>query len=79
MKKPDDIWGIPPQEIREIRCSLNLTRAEAGEMLGGGPSAFAKYEKRFCQTFCGIGENAEIPAEKTGRTYGDKWTGKSGD
>lgn len=44
MKKPDEVWEISPQEIREIRHSLNLTRAEAGEMLGGGPSAFAKYE-----------------------------------
>ena len=44
MKKPDDIWEISSQEIKEIRHLLNLTRAEAGEMLGGGPSAFAKYE-----------------------------------
>ncbi len=44
MKKPGNLQDITPQEIREIRRSLNLTRAEAGEMLGGGPSAFAKYE-----------------------------------
>ena len=44
MKKSGDLQEITSQEIREIRRSLNLTRAEAGEMLGGGPSAFAKYE-----------------------------------
>lgn len=35
---------IPPEEIREIRQSLKLSQAEAGELLGGGPSAFTKYE-----------------------------------
>ena len=33
-----------PQKIKEIRQSLGLSQAEAGELLGGGPSAFAKYE-----------------------------------
>ena len=35
---------ISPEEIRKIRQSLDLSQAEAGEQLGGGPSAFAKYE-----------------------------------
>ena len=35
---------ITPEEIREIRQSLGLTQAEAGEILGGGPRAFTKYE-----------------------------------
>ena len=35
---------ISPQEVRAIRESLGLSRAEAGEILGGGPRAFSKYE-----------------------------------
>lgn len=35
---------ISPEEIKKIRQALNLTQAEAGKLLGGGPSAFAKYE-----------------------------------
>ena len=35
---------ISPEEIRAIRQSLGLTQAEAGEILGGGPRAFTKYE-----------------------------------
>lgn len=35
---------ISPEEIKKIRQSLNLTQAVAGKLLGGGPSAFAKYE-----------------------------------
>ena len=35
---------ISPEEIRKIRQSLDLSQTEAGERLGGGPSAFAKYE-----------------------------------
>ena len=35
---------ISPEEIKKTRQSLGLSQTEAGEMLGGGPSAFAKYE-----------------------------------
>ena len=35
---------MKPGEIRVIRELLGLTQREAGELLGGGPSAFAKYE-----------------------------------
>ena len=35
---------ISPEEIRKIRKSLGLSQTEAGELLGGGSSAFAKYE-----------------------------------
>ena len=35
---------ISPKEIRAIRKSLGLTQVEAGELLGGGPRAFTKYE-----------------------------------
>ncbi len=35
---------MSPEEIRAIRELLGLTQREAGELLGGGPSAFAKYE-----------------------------------
>jgi DNA-binding transcriptional regulator YiaG len=39
--KPDD---LAPNEIRRIRESLGLSQVEAGELLGGGPRAFTKYE-----------------------------------
>ena len=35
---------ITPEEIRVIRQSLGLTQVQAGELLGGGPRAFSKYE-----------------------------------
>ena len=36
--------SLPPDEIRAIREGFGLTQREAGELLGGGPNAFAKYE-----------------------------------
>ena len=37
--------GLPsPQEIRRIRIKLGLSQEAAGELLGGGPRAFQKYE-----------------------------------
>ena len=38
------ISEIPPEEIRAIREHLGLTQIEAGELIGGGPRAFTKYE-----------------------------------
>ena len=35
---------LSPEQIRAIRKSLGLTQVEAGELLGGGPRAFTKYE-----------------------------------
>lgn len=35
---------LAPDEIRRIREGLGLTQVEAGELLGGGPRAFTKYE-----------------------------------
>ena len=35
---------ITPEGIKDIRVSLGLTQVEAGELLGGGPRAFTKYE-----------------------------------
>ena len=35
---------MTPEEIKAIRVSLGLTQVEAGELLGGGPRAFTKYE-----------------------------------
>ena len=35
---------MTPEEIRSIRERLGLTQVKAGELLGGGPRAFAKYE-----------------------------------
>lgn len=34
-----------PEEIRAIRKKLGLSQTEAGAILGGGPTAFHKYEK----------------------------------
>ena len=45
MSAEDDMREISPEEIKRIRKSLGLSQAEAGRLLGGGPSAFAKYEK----------------------------------
>jgi HTH-type transcriptional regulator / antitoxin MqsA len=37
--------GLPlPEEIRRIRLKLGLTQEAAGELIGGGPRAFQKYE-----------------------------------
>jgi len=37
--------GLPePQEIRRIRRKLGLTQERAGQLIGGGPRAFQKYE-----------------------------------
>ncbi len=35
---------LEPAEIRRIRKKLNLTQVQAGEIIGGGPRAFQKYE-----------------------------------
>jgi HTH-type transcriptional regulator / antitoxin MqsA len=35
---------LPPEEIRRIRQKLGLTQREAGDIIGGGPNAFQKYE-----------------------------------
>jgi HTH-type transcriptional regulator/antitoxin MqsA len=37
--------GLPlPEEIKRIRIKLGLTQEAAGELIGGGPRAFQKYE-----------------------------------
>jgi len=35
---------LEAEEIRRIRKKLSLTQTEAGELIGGGPRAFQKYE-----------------------------------
>ena len=35
---------MTPEEIRSARRRLGITQVEAGELLGGGPRAFTKYE-----------------------------------
>jgi putative zinc finger/helix-turn-helix YgiT family protein len=40
-KEPSE---FPPEEIRRIREKIGLSQVEAGELLGGGPRAFTKYE-----------------------------------
>ena len=36
---------LPPTEVRRIRKKLRLNQQTAGQILGGGPNAFHKYEK----------------------------------
>ncbi len=37
--------GLPsPEEIKRIRAKLGLTQEQAGDLIGGGPRAFQKYE-----------------------------------
>lgn len=37
--------GLPlPEHIRQVRTRLGLTQEAAGELIGGGPRAFQKYE-----------------------------------
>jgi len=35
---------LEPDEVRRIRKKLNISQTEAGQMIGGGPRAFRKYE-----------------------------------
>jgi HTH-type transcriptional regulator/antitoxin MqsA len=35
---------LEPEEIRHIRKKLGLSQEAAGELIGGGPRAFQKYE-----------------------------------
>ena len=41
---PKNTPELTREEIRAIRQDLGLTQVEAGELLGGGPRAFTKYE-----------------------------------
>jgi len=36
---------LEPEEIRRIRKKLELSQSAAGELIGGGPRAFQKYER----------------------------------
>lgn len=35
---------LDPDEVRRIRRKLGISQTEAGQMIGGGPRAFQKYE-----------------------------------
>lgn len=35
---------LSPAEVRRIRTTLRLTQKDAGDVIGGGPKAFQKYE-----------------------------------
>ena len=35
---------LTPGDMRRIRKKLQLTQKQAGEMIGGGPNAFSRYE-----------------------------------
>ena len=43
-KKPVKHAQLAPDDIRRIREKLGISQVEAGELLGGGPRAFTKYE-----------------------------------
>lgn len=36
---------LPPPKIKEVREMLGLSQKKAGELFGGGPMAFSKYER----------------------------------
>jgi HTH-type transcriptional regulator/antitoxin MqsA len=38
----DEVLG--PKQVAEVRAKLGLSQRKAGELLGGGPRAFQKYE-----------------------------------
>jgi HTH-type transcriptional regulator/antitoxin MqsA len=40
----DQVLG--PAEVAKVRARLHLSQRRAGEVLGGGPRAFQKYESR---------------------------------
>lgn len=40
----DGIALMTPAMIRELRLAYGLTQRDAGDLFGGGPTAFAKYE-----------------------------------
>lgn len=42
MAEVDEVLG--PQEVTKVREKLGLSQRAAGELLGGGPRAFQKYE-----------------------------------
>ena len=35
---------LAPEEVKKIRLKMGLTQREAGQIIGGGPNAFQKYE-----------------------------------
>jgi len=44
-----EVQGVlKPDEVRAIRLRLKLSQRKAGEILGGGPRAFQKYESARC-------------------------------
>jgi putative zinc finger/helix-turn-helix YgiT family protein len=42
--RPEKLPELSPDDIRRIREKLGISQVEAGEVLGGGPRAFTKYE-----------------------------------
>ncbi|HEY5049002.1 MAG TPA: type II toxin-antitoxin system MqsA family antitoxin [Rhizomicrobium sp.] len=39
-----ELASLKPKDVRAIRLRLKLSQRKAGEILGGGPRAFQKYE-----------------------------------
>jgi transcriptional regulator with XRE-family HTH domain len=54
MSKKASAQELSPQDIRRIRTALGLSQVEAGELLGGGPRAFSKYESGSIRPTAGI-------------------------
>ena len=42
--KADYLGVMTPEKIREVRTHLQLSQRRAGQIFGGGPNAFQKYE-----------------------------------
>jgi HTH-type transcriptional regulator/antitoxin MqsA len=48
--------GVPtPETVRRIRRALGLSQREAGELFGGGPRAFDKYERGLVEPSVAMG------------------------
>jgi len=45
---------LTTSDIRRIRKKLGLTQKDAGDLLGGGPNAFSRYEKGKCYPSKGV-------------------------
>ena len=65
---------LTPEEIRAIRERLGLSQVDAGELLGGGPRAFTKYEAgtikpsaSICNLLRLLDDNSALAADLLGR------------
>ena len=56
----EDLRDLSGDDIRVIRQNLGLTQVEAGELIGGGPRAFTKYESGTIKPAAAVGRLLRI-------------------